>query len=344
MLNLKILVLFSLLFCASSCYTLEQAFRFNNTFNGRVPVAKALHDEKLDEVLKGKLLLSRDIVGFAASQGLNVGDAYDFAILQTEGAVSYSVQAAHSDRLELITWWFPIVGSVPYLGYFDIKERDDKAAELRQQGYDVSLATVGAFSSLGWFSDPLYLSMTKRSDADFAQLLLHELVHRSFWSKGSAAFNENLAEFVGNRLAEIYLKSRDRHKDWQELEREEANQLIFRRWLVAMKEELDKVYKLADIDKTEKLKRKSEIIRLFQNERFPAELKDPGYQAARKREWNNANIMASTLYLPDTALFEKAYRCVLPATMGGFLEALRLAEKATGDADQALSSLCKTAA
>lgn len=340
---MKAIALTSLLLLCSSCYSLEQAFQFNNTFNSRVPVERALKDEKVDEGLKKKLRLSRDILGFATMQGLNVGDAYEFAILKTEGAVSYSVQAAHVDRLEFVTWWFPIVGSVPYLGYFDSQKRDEKAAELREQGYDVSSATVGAFSSLGWFSDPLYLSMTKRSEAEFVQLLLHELVHRTFWSRGSPVFNENLAEFSANRMAEIYLKMRGREKDWQEMQTDQAQALIYRKWIVAMKDELDKLYKRSDLDKAKKLEQKKAIIGLFQGERFPEALQNTPYRAAGKREWNNANILASTLYLPDTQRFEKAYRCVLPATMGGFLEALREAEKTTGDADKALDSLCAAA-
>jgi len=107
--------------------------------------------------------------------------------------------------LESITWWFPIVGRVPYLGYFSKADRDSKASELRTEGYDVYETGVGAYSSLGWFDDPIYSPMLRRSEADFAHLIFHELTHRTLWIRGSVEFNENLAEYAADFLLEKLL-------------------------------------------------------------------------------------------------------------------------------------------
>jgi len=240
--RLQSFLFLSILLTTTSCYTLEQAFRFNNSFNSRVSLREMLNDPELPPDKKAKLELAVQTLNFASYQGLSVGDAYQFVIPETQKAVSYSVQAAKPDKLELITWWFPFAGAVPYLGYFQIEKRDAKAKELREQGYDVSEGTVGAFSSLGWFSDPLYFSMLQRPSPDVTQLLLHELVHRSFWSKGSVTFNENLAEFVSLHMTEVYLKERSREKEWIALKDSLAKQDIFRNWLLAMKAELLSLY------------------------------------------------------------------------------------------------------
>lgn len=327
-------------FAMSSCYTLEQAFRFNNSFNSRVPLRDMMEDPSLTPERKQKLELTVQTLNFASGQGLNVGDAYQYVIPESQKAVSYSVQAAYPDRMELITWWFPFAGSVPYLGYFDLDKRNDKSKELRAEGYDVSEGSVGAFSSLGWFSDPLYFSMLQRPNPDVTQLLLHELVHRTFWSKGSATFNENLAEFVSLQITEVYLKERGMDKDWLTMQEDLRRQVIFRGWLIALKNDLLALYAKSDLSKDQKIAQKAVIIKSYQDERFPPEIAKQ-YDPARKRPWNNASILGSTLYLPDMDKFKKAYDCLQPPTAGAFLAALKEAESRSKDAEEALTRVCE---
>lgn len=338
--RLQLFIFLSILLTTSSCYTLEQAFRFNNSFNSRVSLREMLNDPKLPADKKAKLEVVVETMNFASYQGLNVGDAYQFVIPETQKAVSYSVQAAKPDKLELLTWWFPFAGSVPYLGYFQIEKRDAKAKALREQGYDVSEGTVGAFSSLGWFSDPLYFSMLQRSNPDTTQLLLHELVHRSFWSKGSATFNENLAEFVSLHMTEVFLKERGQEKEWVALKESLARQDIFRNWLIVMKGELVTLYDRVDLTKDQKIQKKTEIINTYQGQKFPLGISKE-YEGARKKPWNNASILGATLYLPDMERFQKAYDCLRPPTAGAFLAALRESERRSKDADEALTRICE---
>ncbi|MFY7929611.1 MAG: aminopeptidase [Oligoflexus sp.] len=323
----------------SSCYTLEQALRFNTAFNSRVPVRDALGSGLLSETTAGKLRLSRELVDFAAKQGLNTGRAYQHFIPEESAATSYFVQAAHADRFESKTWWFPIVGRVPYLGYFDSADRDREAAALRAQGFDVSIGSVGAFSSLGWFPDPIYASMTKRSDPEYIQLLLHELVHRTFWSQGSVSFNENLAEYASRVLTQRFLKERRGGEGLTELLAVERDQEKLRSWLKGLRQELEAIYSDGALDRGEKLRRKASRIAHWKTERFP-EMSTPGYRGVRNRDWNNATILGASLYSPDTERFERAAGCVGAKTIGQFLEALRRAERRISDAERALDHLC----
>lgn len=326
----------------SSCYSLQQAYWFNNAFNSRVPVSTVLQRTDLAEADRRKLLLSRQVLKFAEEQGLNVEDAYQHYIPPGPGTVSYLVQAAEADRLELRTWWFPFIGRVPYLGFFNRQARDQKAAELRAEGLDVSLGTVGAFSSLGWFEDPLYNGMLKRRDEDFVQLLLHELVHRSFWSKGSPGFNENLAEFASLQMTEVYLKTQRGGAGLEDLKNYIDDKEQLAQWLSSLRSTLKELYE-RPMDRADKLQEKSKIIESFRRDRFP-KLKSKDLVGAKDREWNNASILGAALYTPDTKRFQAAFDCLQPAHMGDFLDALRQAEKATPTVDQALDSLCGSGA
>ncbi len=323
----------------SSCYSLEQAYWFNNAFNSRMSLEEALQQPGLDAAGRRKLQLSRQILAFAKSQGLNTGQAYQHYIPPGPGTVSYLVQAAEVDRLELKTWWFPLIGRVPYLGFFDKGERDRKANELKEQGLEVSLGTVGAFSSLGWFADPIYDAMTRRKDEDFAALLLHELVHRSFWSKGSAAFNENLAEFGSLMLTETFLKEQRGGMGLTELRSYRADRERLSQWILGLKAALKEAYARSDWSREQKLEAKAKIINEHRTEKFPKLLQED-LMSAQKREWNNASIMGAALYAPDTERFQKAYDCLHISKIGEFLYALRQAESAYESVEEALDSLC----
>ncbi|MCX6128168.1 MAG: aminopeptidase, partial [Proteobacteria bacterium] len=117
----------------SSCYSLNQAYWFNNAFNSRQSVQEALLRSDLASEDRQKLQLSRAVLKFAVQQGLNAGDSYQHFIPAGPGTVSHLLQAAYPDRLELLTWWFPIVGKVPYLGFFDKNDRDRRALELQNE-------------------------------------------------------------------------------------------------------------------------------------------------------------------------------------------------------------------
>lgn len=323
----------------SSCYSLNQAYWFNNAFNSRQSIQEALLRSDLASEDRQKLQLSRAVLKFAVQQGLNAGDSYQHFIPAGPGTVSHLLQAAYPDRLELLTWWFPIVGQVPYLGFFDKNDRDRRALELQNEKYDVSISTVGAFSSLGWFSDPIYASMLRHSDEDFVQTLLHELVHRSFWSRGSAGFNENLAEFVSVKLTEVFLEEQHMESALHEFRLYRQDREKLRLWIIDLKNALDSLYSRSDLLITDKLQKKSQVIEDFRQNLFP-KLQTKDGMAAQHRKWNNASILGAALYAPDTARFERALSCLPVKTMHFFLEALKEVEQAYSKAEDSMDSLC----
>jgi predicted aminopeptidase len=120
----------------------------------------------------------------------------------------WNVEAAGEFSLEPKTWWYPIVGSLKYRGYFTEHGATNYAAHLRQKGLDVTAEGVQAYSTLGWFKDPALNTFIFESDADLAELLFHELAHQKLFAHGDTDFNEAFATTVGQEGARRWLKAR----------------------------------------------------------------------------------------------------------------------------------------
>jgi len=151
------------------------------------------------------VLAARD---YAAEHGLEVGGSY-LEVADTEGlATAYVVTAAHADRLEPYTWSYPIVGRIPYRGYFDPERARSFAASLEEEGLDTHIVEASGYSTLGWFDDPLPSGVLANDEVEVVTVVLHELVHQTVFVTGNIAFNETLASAVGGRLAIQFFEER----------------------------------------------------------------------------------------------------------------------------------------
>jgi predicted aminopeptidase len=166
--------------------------------SGRRPLGEVIADPATDPETRRKLLLARQAQAFAIHiLGLKAGDQYTtYSELDTE-ILAWIVSAARKDRLESKTWWFPIVGRVPYRGYESREVAEKAQAELEEGGFDTYLRPTSAFSTLGWFSDPILSTFLRYDDVDLVATVLHELAHAHLWVPGNVQFNESYATFVG---------------------------------------------------------------------------------------------------------------------------------------------------
>ena len=173
------------------------------------PVAEVLKDPSFPDSLKTKIKLVEEIRQFAFdSLGINFSKNYTTLYDQKNKPILWVITACQPFQLKAKEWEFPFLGTVSYKGFFNIEKAKAEENILKQQGLETSLDEVAGWSTLGWFQDPILSNMLKRYPGSLANLIIHELTHGTLYVKDNVDFNENLASFVGDHGAEIFLKAK----------------------------------------------------------------------------------------------------------------------------------------
>ncbi len=168
----------------------------------REPLAAVLADPQTPPDVAESLRFSEQVVRFAGDHlALPADDVYHQYVALEQEAVVWNVLAAPAWSLSPKTWCYPLVGCVSYRGYFRRPAAEKAAARLTEQGLDTYVGGAIAYSTLGWFADPLTTPMLQRSEPALADLLIHELAHRRLYIKNDTRFNESLATLVGREGA-----------------------------------------------------------------------------------------------------------------------------------------------
>ncbi len=197
----------------SGCNTLnfyrQAAVGEYHILSSEMPVEKVLKDPKTSPRLKERLELVQQFRAFAEHElKLPVDGQYlKYADLHRPFVV-WNVEAAREFSLEPRSWWYPLVGSLEYRGFFSEPAAQKYGATLKKKGYDVYVAGVEAYSTLGWFKDPLLNTFIFNRDADLAETLFHELGHQRVFARGDEDFNEAFATTVGQEGATRWLKQK----------------------------------------------------------------------------------------------------------------------------------------
>ena len=161
------------------------------------PTPGLIGDPATDPQLRARLEVAQRIRRFAVDQiALPDNGSYRRYAALDRPFVLWNVMAAPALSLELERWCFPVAGCVGYRGYYREAEARAFAEGLAKQGLDVQVAGVPAYSTLGWFDDPLLSTFIRYPDAELARLLFHELAHQVVYAKGDTTFNESYATAV----------------------------------------------------------------------------------------------------------------------------------------------------
>jgi predicted aminopeptidase len=300
----------------SGCYTLKQGLTLLGYLGRAVPL------ESLAEVSGGETPgLSagafaeqvEDIRRFAMEElGLKESANYTKYVELDRAYLAAVVSAAAKDSFTRYEWWYPVLGKMPYKGFFDVKDARKEAEKLRRKDLDVWIRGVDAFSTLGWFKDPLYSYMRGYPPHRLADLIIHELLHATIYLKNQAQFNEELAEFVGGQGARLYMEKRfgpdsEEYRAMADGGPDRDAFIAFIRELIAA---LEAVYQ-SGVSREEKLARKETIIRSAQKrfeETYDSRFRGNAYRSFAGQEVNNAYLELYRLYHAEENYFEELYR------------------------------------
>lgn len=312
--NWKMLILCSLmLLLETSCvgYLTRAGCGQLEILWNRRPIPEVIADPSTPEEVRSKLEHIQRVRGFALQHmGLKVADTFTAYSHLDRTAVAWNVSASEKLKLKPKTWWFPIVGEVPYLGFFTKAEAEELRAELEAEGWDAIVTTVAAYSTLGWFDDPLVSPQMGYSEWQLAELLIHESSHATLWFPGDVGFNESFASFVGREGArqyyhEHYGLSNDIYQNHLAY-LAEINELslIFHNYAKMLNDtynqnktddwKLETRYHLLK-ELGEVLERQESAFRILNLKRF------------RDREWNNAHFLSHLRYESGEAYFAQEF-------------------------------------
>lgn len=275
----------------------------------REPIADILKDENRDAGLKQRLQTLLDARAYA-SRVLKLpdnGSYTEYADLQRP-YVLWNVFATPELSMEPLEHCFLFVGCVAYRGYFDEHMAREEAAALKQDGYEVYVAGVPAYSTLGWFDDPVLNTMMRSSDEFLISTVFHELAHQQLYLKGDTTFNESFASFVGEEGARQYLKNLGRGTHEGQLRRQREDQFIA--LLLETRGSLKRLYE-GHISDDKKRERKQKIIGRLKTryaELRAGDWKDfDGYDRWFSEEINNARLLPFGLYHEWIAAFDHLF-------------------------------------
>ncbi len=271
----------------------------------REPLPRVMTDPATDPVVRGKLRLAWDARHFAVdSLGFrNAGDSYTTYAELPSDTLAMVLSAAYRDRLAFRTWWFPITGHVPYRAYFSVEGAERARDQMEAEGYDTFLRPTAAFSTLGWFSDPLYSTILRQDEVGVVETVLHELAHNHLFLSGQGRFNESWATFAGYAAAIEFFCRRagggtDTVKCRRARDRWEDAQTISR-YLMEVEADIRAIYADPALDTDERIARRdtryARALRDFTDEVQPS-LRASSWPALAT-ELNNATLLSRTLYV-----------------------------------------------
>ncbi|MEM7081092.1 MAG: aminopeptidase [Pseudomonadota bacterium] len=306
-----VVLLLSLSGCGTVGYYAQAAWGQWSLLRARVDVPQLLDDPTLPAATRQRLQVAWQIRDFAASAMDLAPDARYSTFVDLERPyVVWNVFVAPPFDLTAQTWCYPIVGCAPYRGYFREQAARDFAAGYSSRGYDTHVGGVPAYSTLGWFDDPLLSTFIDWPDGDLADLLLHELAHGRVWVNGDVTFNESFASFVGQEGARRWMQT---HGAAQALTTWQQRRLVRRRltqFLLNVKAQFQRGYALAADGGVQGEVRKAELLAKM-HACYAAHRERLGggrYDELVYRRVNNAYLVSVGTYADDVPAFAALFK------------------------------------
>jgi predicted aminopeptidase len=329
----------------SPTYVIRAGLHEAKILSRRRPIIRVVQDSSTSPAVRHKLDLVLQARSYAERRlNLAAKQSYTTYSWVEHDTLLMVITAAYPDRFQPYTWWFPVVGRVPYKGYFDFQRAYDEADKLRKQGFDTYVRPSGAFSTLGFFNDPLLSTILRYGDVSLASTVIHEILHNTVYVPSQIAFNESFASFVGDRGAIDFFCSRDGDtaRTCDLSKRSWHDTLLYGAFLSDLVHRLEAVYDRKDLNLKAKLEQKAAIIAdaktRFKKDVEP-NLQTTGYRGFADDEVSNASLIGVRLYYERLDVFERVFQAYggdLPRATKAMIEAARSAPKDPYKAIEAL--------
>ena len=279
----------------------------------RRPIVSIIADTAVALPTRQKLRLVLDARQYAQdSLALDVEESFTTYSQLERDTLVLVLSAAYRDRLQHHRWWFPVVGRVPYKGFFDYGMARAEEQDFQRRGFDTYLRPAAAFSTLGWFNDPL-MSTTLRADTlSLANTVIHELVHNTFYASGEAEFNESFANFAGARGSADFFRSRGHPRAVAEAEARWSDEKLLARFWKTLHHDIDSVFKAHPGDENVRLRLalRDSIYRMARQHlvhRLGPQLRTVAPRYLERVRLDNAALLARRIYLTDLDLFDSVW-------------------------------------
>ncbi len=324
--GLSITVLTAVLLTCCSCspfFIMRAGWEEAKILLNKEPLEELVKDNSIEGSLRDKFQLVIDARAFAETLGLKPGGSFtEYSDIERDVLV-WVLSASPKTSLTPYTWWFPVVGRVPYKGFFDKEDGLTAAKKLVAKNMDIFLRPSPAFSTLGWFDDPLLSTYSTLSDAQLVTVVMHEIFHNTVWIKNQAHFNETAANFVGLIVAKEFFYARNEKEKGDSCWKTWKDELIFADFLQTTRDNLQELYE-KKLPEAEVLKIRKKIFTEATNnwKEKSSALQMTNYKKAADK-LNNANIIAYSIYLTKPhiimQLFEdcnNSLKCFIDTTKG----------------------------
>lgn len=294
--------------CATLGYYAQSVNGHLRLMSMRTPVDRLIADDTTDEELRRQLEKALAIREFAHRQ-LDLPDngSYRSYVDLNRSYVSWTVTAAPELSLQAKVWCFPVVGCVAYRGYFREADAKRYASELATEGYDVAVTGVQAYSTLGWFDDPLLNTMVRQPEYRLAGLIFHELAHQRVYAKDDSAFNEAYAVVLERAGVSRWLEQRGDPDMIARYALDEQRRAAFLELIGEARRSLERIYASALSDESKREQKAAVFDRLRTDY---LELRRswngyPGYDHWFESDLNNAKLVLVETYNAYVPALEK---------------------------------------
>jgi predicted aminopeptidase len=291
-------------------YILRAAWEEAKILSRRQPIEDVIADADTDPALKDRLRLVLAARAYAIDTlGLEAGESFTTFVRLDRDTLVLLLSAAYRDRLEAYRWWFPIVGRLPYKGFFDPDDARRARDDFQRRGFDTYLRPASAFSTLGWFNDPL-LSTTVRGDTTWlVNTVIHELSHNTLFVAGNAEFSESFASFIGSRGAEAFFRSRNAPLAAQAVTDDWSNDQVLGTFWEHVANRIDSAFR-AFPDSAARVRARDTVYararRVLVDSVAPL-LRGVNVQALGRIQLDNAALLARRTYAQRLDLFDSVY-------------------------------------